>query len=119
MSRETISLSRILTACPQIADYSRNGIANWTELMGAVALVRAFLRISPAAWNTACAAMGEVQAAVAVAAILERADHIRSPGGYLKALAQKAVTGKFALIPMMRALEQNDQRRPCRPARLV
>jgi len=119
LSRETISLSRILTACPQIADYSRNGIANWTDLMGAVALVRAFLRISPAAWNTACAAMGEVQAAVAVAAILERADRIRSPGGYLKALAQKAVTGKFALIPMMRALEQNDQRRPCRPARLV
>lgn len=119
LSRETISLSRILGACPQIADYSRNGIGNWSDFLGAVALVRAILRISPAAWNSACAAMGEPQAALAVAAILERAEQIRSPGGYLKALAHKAVTGKFAVIPMMRALEQSDNRHACKPGRLV
>lgn len=117
--RETISLCRILSACPQIADYSRNGIGNWADFLAAVALVRAILRISPAAWNSACAAMGEAQAAIAVAAILERAEHIRSPSGYLKALAQKAVSGKFAVIPMMRALEQNEDHRPGGPARLV
>ncbi|MCD2174331.1 plasmid replication protein RepC [Rhizobium sp. C4] len=118
-SRETISLSRILTACPQIADYSRNGIGNWADFMGAVVLVRAMLRISPAAWNTACAAMGEIQAAIAVAAILERAEHIRAPGGYLRALASKALSGKFALGPVLRALEQSGERRHCEPARAV
>ena len=117
--RETISLPRILNACPQIADYSRNGIGNWSEFMGAVTLVRAMLKISPAGWNTAVAAMGEVQAGIAIAAMLERAEHIRSPGSYLRALAQKAVSGKFAIIPMMRALEQNAEPPVFRGARLV
>lgn len=117
--RETISLSRILSACPQIADYSRNGIGNWSEFMAAVALVRAMLKISPAAWNTAIAAMGEAHAAIAIAAMLERAEHIRSPGSYLRTLAQKAVTGKFAIIPMMRALERNSERHLRKKVRLV
>ncbi|HWU62594.1 MAG TPA: plasmid replication protein RepC [Ensifer sp.] len=108
--RETISLDRILKACPQIADYSRRGISNRADFMGAVALVRAILRISPAAWNAACAAMGETQAAIAVASILERADHIRSPGSYLRSLTTKALTGRFAAIAMLKALERTAER---------
>ncbi|HZG29608.1 MAG TPA: plasmid replication protein RepC [Ensifer sp.] len=107
---ETISLPRILAACPQIADYSRCGIGTWSDFLRAVALVRAMLKISPAAWNTACAAMGEIQASIAVAAMLERADRIRSPGGYLRTLATKATAGKFAVMPMMKALEQTAER---------
>ncbi len=115
--RETISLSRILSVCPQISDYSRNGIGNWAEFMAAVMMVRAMLRISQGSWNTACAAMGEAQAAIAVAIILERADHIRSPGGYLRALSTKAVTGKFAAVAMLRSLEQQEGPRHLEPLR--
>lgn len=114
---ESMPLSRILNACPQIADYSRNGIRNWADFMGAVALVRAMLRISPACWNAASAAMGETQAAIAVAAMLERAEHIRSPGSYLRALVQKTGTGRSASLAMIRALErQKEGRQPHRPA---
>ncbi len=102
-------LPRILNACPQIADYSRNGIRNWADFMGAVALVRAMLRISPACWNKACAAMGEAQAGIAVAAMLERAEHIRSPGSYLRALVQKTGTGRSAGLAMIRALERQEE----------
>lgn len=109
-NRQNLSLPRILKACPQIADYSRNGIRNWADFMGAIALVRAMLRISPACWNTACAAMGEAEAAIAVAAILERAEQIRSPGSYLRALAQKAGPGRSAGLAMMQALERQGDR---------
>ncbi len=111
-NHQILSLPRILRACPQIADYSRNCIENWTDFMGAIALVRAMLRISPACWNTACAAMGEGQAAIAVAAMLERADHIRSPGSYLRALAQKAGPGRSTGLAMMQALERQGDRQP-------
>jgi replication initiation protein RepC len=104
---DSLSLPRILRACPQIADYSRNGIANWADFMGAVALVRSMLQISPAAWSNACAVMGERQAAVAVAAMLERAEHIRGPGAYLRALARKAGIGRCAGLAMMQALERH------------
>lgn len=107
--RENLSLPRILKACPQIADYSRNGIGNWADFMGAIALVRAMLRISPASWNAACATMGEGQAALAVAAMLERAEHIRIPDAYLRALAAKTGNGRFAGLGMMQALERQGE----------
>ncbi|MCD2178804.1 plasmid replication protein RepC [Rhizobium sp. C1] len=109
--QETVSLPRILNACPQIADYSRNGIRNWSDFLGAVALVRTMLKISPTAWNAASAVMGEAQAAIAIAAMLERAEHIRSPGSYLRALARKTGTGRFAGLAMMRALERQREGR--------
>lgn len=102
----TVPLSRVLSACPQIADFSRSGITTGADLLAAAALVRPMLRISPSAWQRACAAMGEGQAAIAVAAILERAEHIRSAGSYLKTLATKAETGSFTVLPMLQALEQ-------------
>ena len=116
-NHQILSLPRILKACPQIADYSRNGIENWTDFMGAIALVRAMLQISPACWNTACAAMGEGHAAIAVAAMLERADHIRSPGSYLRALAQKAGPDRSTGLAMMQALERQGERQHRHPTR--
>lgn len=100
-----LPLSRVLVACPQIADYSRGGIRTRADFLAAVALVRAILRISPSVWRLACETMGEGPAAVAVAAILERSDHIRAAGPYLKSLALKARTGEFSVLPMLRALE--------------
>jgi replication initiation protein RepC len=107
---EQISLSRVVAACPQIADYSRGGIRSRIDLLSAAALVRPMLRISPSAWQRACRAMGEAQAAIAVAAILERSDHIRSAGSYLKTLATKAETGSFSVLPMLQALEYRTAR---------
>ena len=48
--------------------------------------------------------MGPEQAAVVLAAMLERFDDIRSPGGYLRRLGQKADAGAFSCGPMVMAL---------------
>jgi replication initiation protein RepC len=50
------------------------------------------------------AAMGEVQAAIALAAIYQRSDQINSAGGYLRSLTDKAREGKFSTWPMVMAL---------------
>lgn len=62
------------------------------------------LGISPSAWQDAREVMGEVQAAIALAAIYQRADQINSAGGYLRSLTDKAREGKFSTWPMVMAL---------------
>lgn len=97
-------LGMILDACPDIIDYARGGISNWRDFMATVGVVRPMLGISPSAWEEAQAAMGEVQAAVVVAAILQRGTAINSAGGYIRDLTRKAQAGAFSTGPMLMAL---------------
>lgn len=98
-------LGYFLSVCPNIADYAQRGIENWHDVLAAASLVRPMLGISPDAWQRARTAMGDVSAAVTVAAILQRADAVRSPGGYLRALTSRAEAGRFSVLPMLAALE--------------
>jgi replication initiation protein RepC len=104
-SMKAFPLGLVLKACPQIADYSSSGgVAGWRDLMTAAVLARSMLGISPSAYQDACEIMGAENAAVAVACILERANMIRSPGGYLRDLTQRTQRGEFSLGPMLMAL---------------
>ncbi|MEM8755797.1 MAG: replication initiation protein RepC, partial [Pseudomonadota bacterium] len=60
--------------------------------------------VSPDAWLAARRTMGPAQAAITLAAILERIADIRSPGGYLRALTAKAADDGFSPAPMVMAL---------------
>jgi len=97
-------LGMILKACPDIGMYHRGGISTWNDLVAAAGLVRGMLGISPSAWAEACQAMGDVDAAVTIAGILQRAEEIRSAGGYLRGLTMKAAAGQFSTGPMIMAL---------------
>lgn len=101
-----ISLARLVKLCPDIADYGRDGVTSWADLLAAADLVRSMLGISPDAWRKAKAAMGEQAAAVVIAALLQRGEAIRSPGGYLRDLTEKAGRGAFSIYPMLQALER-------------
>lgn len=100
----TYPLGMVLDACPDIVDYSRGGISNWRDFHAAAATVRPMLGISPSAWLDAQSVMGETEASVVVAAILQRAEAINSAGGYLRGLTRKAEAGEFSLGPMLMAL---------------
>jgi len=97
-------LGMVLDVCPDITDYARRGIGNWSDFVATAALVCLILGVSPSAWEEAVEVMGERQAATVVAAILQRADAISSAGGYLRELTRKAQAGQFTLGPMLRAL---------------
>ena len=94
-------LGLVMKACPDIADYAKGGIANWRDLLATAAVVRSMLGISPSAWEEAQTVMGEAQAAVVVACILQRGAAIRSAGGYLRGLTEKARAGEFSLGPIL------------------
>ncbi len=97
-------LGMVLEACPDIVDYAKGGISNWRDLQATAAVVRSMLRISPSAWEAAQSVMGELPAAIVVAAILQRGAAITSAGGYLRELTRKAEAGQFSLGPMLMAL---------------
>ena len=103
-SQQGFPLSMVLEACPDIVDYAKGGISNWRDLLIAAAVVRSVLGISPSAWETAQSVMGELPAAIVVAAILQRGAAIASAGGYLRELTRKAEVGEFSLGPMLMAL---------------
>jgi replication initiation protein RepC len=105
-------LGMILKACPDIAMYDRNGIANWRDLITTAGVVRGALGISPSAWEEACDVMGDTDAAVTIAAILQRAAEINSPGGYLRGLTQKARGRQFSIGPMIMALLKRQAVKP-------
>jgi len=101
----TYSLGMVLEACPDILDYAtKGGIDNWRDLATTAATVRSALGVSPDAWAQAQEAMGEHDASIVIAAILQRGDEIKSAGGYLRVLTAKARAGEFSLGPVLMAL---------------
>jgi len=107
-------LGMVLQACPDIVEYATSGagepqtgkpvIANWAAFLKTAALVRAMLGISPDAWRDATETMGVVDASIVIAAILQKGDEIRFPGGYLRSLTEKKREGTFSVGPILMAL---------------
>src|SRR4051794_2459181 len=92
-----LSFRFVVNTLPAIKDYTRTGqIEDTTEFLAAAELARSSLGISPDAWREAIDVMGRFEAAVATAFILDRVDTIRSPGGYLRALTDKAGMGGYS-----------------------
>jgi replication initiation protein RepC len=102
--RHPFPLSLVLEACPDIIDYHKGGIAGWGDLIAVASLVRGMLGISPSAWEEAQSVLGAQNAAILVAAILQRGEAIKSPGGYIRDLTEKGRAGSFSLGPMLMAL---------------
>src|SRR5271169_4971940 len=102
-TERTYPLGMVLSGCPDIMDYAKGGIANWRDFLATAAVVRPMLGISPSAWEEARAVMGEAEAAVVVACLLQRSSTIQSAGGYLRELTRKAGEGEFSLGPVLMA----------------
>jgi replication initiation protein RepC len=107
-------LGMVLEACPDIVEYAETGaggvdgeaptIRNWAAFLKTAVLVRAMLGISPDAWRDAVETMGVVDASIVIAAILQKGDEVRFPGGYLRALTEKKRDGQFSVGPILMAL---------------
>lgn len=103
-SQEQVSIADLKRACPAFADYALNGLDGWSAARDAAELARPMLGISKDAWLRALNAMGPAGAIVTIAYLVERATEIKSAGGYLRALTEKAETGKLRLRPMIDSL---------------
>jgi replication initiation protein RepC len=104
LQQQSFPLGMVLEACPDIVDHARDGIKSWRDLVATAALVCPMLDISPSAWEDANEVLGPNDAAVVLAAILQRSSAITSAGGYLRSLTEKARGGAFSLGPVLMAL---------------
>ena len=100
-----VPLFLVLAACPDICDYARGGIRTFQDLFAAADLVRSLLGVTLDAWEEALRIMGCEGAATVIAAILQRGEAIRSPGGYFRSLTRRAAEGRFSAWPMLMALD--------------
>ncbi|MFN3615594.1 MAG: plasmid replication protein RepC, partial [Rubrimonas sp.] len=105
-----LPLGLVLKAAPDILPYAPHGIRSWRDLIATAETLRPCLGISPDGWAEAQRVMGPAVAAVVLAAILQRADRIDRPGGYLRALTARAADGGFSPGPMVMALLRSEGR---------
>lgn len=106
LPKRELPLGIVLDACPNLLWLVKGGggIRHWRDFLATADLARPLLGISPSAWEDAQVAMGEQQAAITLAAIYQKSDQIKSPGGYLRNLTERAREGKFSTWPMIMAL---------------
>jgi replication initiation protein RepC len=102
-TEKPVPLGLVLKACPDIVDYAKGAIESWRDLMAAAVLARSILGVSPSAYQDACEVLGQERAAIIVACILQRTEHINSAGGYLRNLTEKARIEAFSVWPMLLA----------------
>ncbi|MEZ2128021.1 MULTISPECIES: plasmid replication protein RepC [unclassified Sinorhizobium] len=105
-------LSLVLRACPEVRPYGPGGsVSNWRDLMSAAVVIRSMLGVSPSAYGEACAVMGPQNAAIVMACMLERGEHINCAGGYLRELTRRCERGEFTIEPMLMALARSNNRK--------
>ncbi len=102
--KATFPLAMVLDACTEIVEQAPEGIKSWRDLIATAERVRPWIGVSPSAWEEANDILGPTDAAIVLAAILQRGDAIASAGGYLRSLTQKARAGAFSLGPVLMAL---------------
>lgn len=104
-----LTLSLILKACPDIEEYATNGISNWRDLMLTSAQVSRYLGITPSAYEDALTVIGQENTAIVIACLLQKTNLIKSAGGYLRMLTEKARTGQLMVGSMVMACLKTTQ----------
>ncbi|CCM79811.1 Replication protein RepC [Rhizobium mesoamericanum STM3625] len=118
LPKPAVALQDVMKAVPILQVY---GLApkSWAELARNMPLMCRFAGISEDARTRAVQQMGEPQAAVAVAITLEKysRQEVRSPGGYLRAMTNRASVGELHLARSVFGLAarncQQELRRDC------
>lgn len=98
LPKAMVALQDVIRAVPALKTYGFVP-SSWADLALAVPLMCRFAGISEDARARAVEQMGEQQAAVAVAVTLEKYERqeVNSPGGYLRAMTDRARAGELHL----------------------
>ncbi len=97
----SVSIGLVRSACRQACDMIGAEIRSWPELAAAASTMRLMIGLSEAGWLDGTARVGRFAAAAILATVLEKAarspDQITSPGGYFRAMIDRAVDGNLHL----------------------
>lgn len=96
-----VSIGLLNQAVPKIRELLGCEIATWPALFARADDLRHLIGLSEAGWKAACAAQGQHLAAACLLVVAEKAlrdpDAISRPGGYFRALIDRANDGKLNL----------------------
>ena len=97
-----IDVPMLMASCPHFADMARGTqgyMKDWNDVHRAAATLRPVVGISEDAWNVANKVLGPAGAAASIALILDKSSdgEVKSPGGYLRGLIEKAQIGELHL----------------------
>lgn len=94
-----VALRDLLRAIPALTTYGMSRPRTWAELARLVPPICRIAGISEDARRRAVDQMGEQAAAIAIAITLQKFDErqVMSPGGYLRAMTERAAAGKLHL----------------------
>lgn len=97
----SVSVGLVRSACPQACEMAGTELRNWPELAAAAPLLRVMIGLSEAGWLDGVAKVGRFAAAAILATVVEKAaqfpEQISSPGGYFRAMIDRAIEGELHL----------------------
>lgn len=97
----SVSVSLIRSACPQASDFVGGSFQNWPELTKRADDMRVAIGLSQAAWTDGVRRAGRYASAAILVTVLEKAlaqpGQLSSPGGYFRAMVDRAVDGSLHL----------------------
>jgi replication initiation protein RepC len=100
--KSDIDIPTLMLTCPHFAEMARGMegyIRNWDDLHRAAGKMRGMVGISENAWNVSQRALGPTVASAAIALIFDKhsTGEVKSPGGYLRGMVEKARAGELHL----------------------
>ena len=100
--RSDIDVPTLMAACPRFAQTAhglRGYLNDWNDVYGAAERLRSMIGITDDAWHVATRVLGPAVAAAAFALICDKYEggEIKSPGGYLRGIVEKARSGELHL----------------------
>ncbi len=97
LSENIIHTALMIAGSQFIEAYTKAPCDGWVGMRYAAESRISHLRISSQLWRESCERMGEDQAALALIVVEAKfsRDEIRNPGGYMRGLGQRAVTGSL------------------------
>lgn len=108
LKAQTYPLELVLRACPDLQAYAGGEIRLWKDFIAVTTQIRGYLGISLSAYQQAVSALGQQNAAIIIACMLQRLDQIQSAGGYLRNLTDKASHQAFSVGPMLMSLLRSE-----------
>jgi len=97
-----VDIPMLMASCPHFAEMARatgGYLRDWNDVHRAAANLRPIVGISEDAWNVANKVLGPAAAAASLALILDKSatGEVKSPGGYLRGLVERAQVGELHL----------------------
>ena len=97
----SVSVGLIRSACLESCEVTGRSFKSWPELTGAAEIMRVMIGLSEAAWLDGAGKVGRYAAAAILITVLEKSmrnpEQISSPGGYFRAMIDRAVEGSLHL----------------------